>query len=78
MRINDTTPIQTVTNATSAKAERASGRAREDSAQLSLAARTATDSEKVDRLAAAVAAGTYHVPAHEIAASLIDETIASS
>ena len=75
MRIDNTTPLSPLTQpSTSHGSERKAPR--EDRAQLSLVAQAATDSTKVDELAAAVSVGTYHVPATQIAASMIDETIA--
>ena len=78
MRINNTNPAELVSQTTSANPRRPSPRAREDQAQISLAARFATDSAKADRLAAAVAAGTYRVSAFDLAGSMIDEMIASA
>ena len=65
-----------MTSATPATSERRSAAARQDRSELSLATRALNNTEKVDRLAAAVAAGTYSVPPHDIAGSIIDETIA--
>lgn len=71
MRIDNATPVAVPT--TASISARAHSRRNEDRVHLSVPASTP---EKVDRIAAAVQAGTYRVPAMQIAASIIRETLA--
>jgi len=71
MRIDNTAPAALPT--TYLAASRSHSRHGEDQVRLSI---PPVSSEKIDRLAAAVDAGTYRVPATLIAASIIRETLA--
>lgn len=76
MRINHTLPPSFAP--LSAKNDPPAQQQGEDRVQISNSSHAFADPQRIEQLAAAVAAGTYNVSADKIAASLIQETMLSS
>ena len=74
MRIDNTTPVGLVSTPTKASRQHSLHHG-QDQVKLSIAA--SGDPQKIERLTAAVAAGTYRVSAFQVAGSLINEMIAA-
>jgi anti-sigma28 factor (negative regulator of flagellin synthesis) len=78
MRIDNTTPAGIIAPATDQRTNANSARNPQDSVRISSFARGSADSDRIAELSAAVNAGTYHVPALQLAGNIIDETMLAS
>ena len=78
MRIDNTTAAGFIAPATDPRTNANSARNPQDSVRISSFARGSADTDRIARLSAAVNAGTYHVPAAQLAGNIIDETISGS
>jgi anti-sigma28 factor (negative regulator of flagellin synthesis) len=77
MRIDNTTPASLIAQNTARQTAGDGSRHGNDSVSISNFPRGGADSVRMAQLTAAVASGTYNVPAYRLAGSVIGETIAS-